>query len=246
MNAIKLSVLIGLLVLRGAVTYAASTVLSVGHTDIAVDYDAAINTWDLHVGYDVAGEEFPASDVLLRVNPLAQTSVPANVQFSFLGVPGSSIWILPQAEDPNLLFLGYGADGLLDGVFVGNQVQVTLTGYTGPGNFASYELDAFGNPVVFMNSRDGLSAADHFDLTAGGDSHLAWAFSQPGHYTLTLEAAGTLVNGNLFTASGPVNYNVEVVPEPGSIALLAIGLAMACRQFRRRRAHERAGQTCSA
>jgi surface-anchored protein len=227
------SVMSGLLWISGVAAHAQTNVLSVGHTDIAVNYEN--NAWDLHIGYDVTGEEFPARDVLLRVNPLAQTTVPNNASFSFLGTAGSPIWILPQVEDPNLLFLGYGADGIPDGAFMGNQVQMTLRGITGPGSFASYELDAFGNPVVFMNSRDGISVGDHFDLTAGGDSHLAWAFSQPGHYTVSLEASGTLVDGNIFTSSGPVEYSFEVVPEPSTMVLLAAGLGVCCWQFRRRR-----------
>ena len=146
------------------------------------------------------------------------------------------MWLLPQAENPNLLFLGYGADGLADGDFVGNQVRITLRGVTGPGQFAEYELDSFGNPVVFMNTRDGISAADHFDLTAGGDAHTGWAFSQPGRYTVSLEAAGTLANGNIFTSSGPVNYSFEVVPEPSTMALLGSGLLGLLVWTKRRRA----------
>jgi surface-anchored protein len=210
-----------ILLVSTTVAHAQSNVLSVGHTDIAVNYEN--NIWNLNIGYDVTGEEFPAASVLLRVNPLAQTVVPNNPAFSFLGTAGSPVWILPQAEDPNLLFLGYGADGLPDGAFVGNQVQVTLRGITGPGQFAEFELDSFGNPIVFMNTRDGISAADHFDLTAGGDAHTAWAFSQPGRYTISLDASGTLANGNVFTASGPVEFSFEVVPEPKIWGLLGLG-----------------------
>src|SRR4051794_18080942 len=82
-------------------------VISEGHTDLSVNY--AGGAWDLHVGYDPTGEEFPASDVLLRVNPGAQTTVPNDPAFSFLGSPGSAVWLLPQTQNPNLLFLGYGA-----------------------------------------------------------------------------------------------------------------------------------------
>src|SRR5437764_12038229 len=80
-------------------------IISEGHTDLSVNY--ANGAWDLHVGYDPTGEEFPASDVLLRVNAGAQTTVPANPAFSFLGPAGSPVWLLPQAQDPALLFLGY-------------------------------------------------------------------------------------------------------------------------------------------
>ena len=52
-----------------------------------------------------------------------------------------------------------------------------------------------------------------------------WAFSTPGTYEVDFEAAGTLVDGNVFTASGPITYtfSVAAVPEPGSASLLALG-----------------------
>jgi hypothetical protein len=44
-------------------------------------------------------------------------------------------------------------------------------------------------------------------------------------YGIIFEASGTLVGGGGFTSSGDVTYwfEVAVVPEPGSLALLLLG-----------------------
>ncbi len=95
----------------------------------------------------------------------AHSTVPANPQFSFLGTAGSSVWVLPQVQDPALLFLGFGTEELEIGVFVNNEVD--------------------------------------------------------------FEAAGTLVDGNVFTASGPITrtFSVATVPEPSVLSLPVLGSA---------------------
>jgi surface-anchored protein len=182
--------------------------LAHGHTDLAIDYDATTNAWNFHVGSDTLGAEFAPDEVVLKVKPSAETTVaPA---LAFLGPAGSPVWILPQAQNEELLYLGYGGDGIPDGVFVDNQVKVTLKSVTGPGNFFSYALDSFGTPQVFFNSADGISTNDLKIVQSGGDAHLAWAFSQPGDYTVILEASGTLVAGAQATSSGPVAFTFSV------------------------------------
>jgi surface-anchored protein len=74
-----------------------------------------------------------------------------------------------------------------------------------------------------MNTRDGISGDDWFEIGAGDHAHFNWAFSAMGTYTLTFEASGTLVEDSIFTSSGPVDFTVQVVPEPGVAALLGLG-----------------------
>jgi surface-anchored protein len=106
--------------------------------------------------------------------------------------------------------LGYGGDGIPTNVFVGDQVTVILKNVTGPGDFYSYDYDAFGNPKVLFNTRDGISTNDFVSVHAGGDAHLNWAFTQAGTYTVTLEVSGTLLQGNKAVSSGPVSYTFVV------------------------------------
>jgi surface-anchored protein len=203
----------------------AQTPLFTGHTDVGIAYDETANGWELHVHDEETDTEyFPATDALLVVKYDAHTTVPAGAQWSFLGTVGSSTWILPQAEDPNLLFLGIGAEEIADGIFVGDTLSLALRGVSGPGTFALYDLDPFDVPIVRWNSADGFTGADVLSVPTGGHSHFNWAFSAPGDYTVTLEAFG--ISGlNGATSSGNVDYlfRVEAVPEPATGALAGVG-----------------------
>lgn len=205
------------------VNLTAQTHLWHDHADVGVNYEDG--AWDLHVHHHDLGE-FEPGDAIVGVDIVAALkTVPAGPQWSFLGTPGSSVWILPQTHDPDLLFLGLGTEELATGIFTGDQVTLSLKGVSGPGNFAVYVTDMFGTPSVLMNSGDGITAGDAVTLSAGAHSHVNWAFGAPGVYQVDFEGSGLLAEGNLFTASGIVTYTFEVatVPEPGSLALLTIG-----------------------
>jgi surface-anchored protein len=220
----------------GAAPLAAQTRLVNEHADIGIAYEDGM--WNLHIHDETNDREFsPPSGLdgaILEVGALAQTAVSADPRFSFLGAAGSSIWILPNTQNPNLLFLGFGAEELETGLFVGDSVSLRLHSISGPGEFAVFDFDSFGNPLAIMNTRDGISAGDVFNANSGAHQDLNFAFSQPGIYTVNFEASGTLADGNMFTSSGPVAYTFEVVPEPSTWALMALGLGGACLLARRR------------
>ena len=209
-----------------ALSLNAQTLLTEGHTDVGIVYE--LGGWNLHIGQHEATPpmEYAPNEAILGVNIVgAHSTVPANPQFSFLGMAGSSVWVLPQVQDPALLFLGFGTEELESGIFVNNEVTLSLQGVRAPGQFSVYEVGMFGSPTVLMNSGDGTTAADSIRLTAGGHRHVNWAFSTPGTYEVDFEAAGTLVDGNVFTASGPITYtfSVAAVPEPSVLSLLLLG-----------------------
>src|SRR4029453_8696863 len=159
-NHYRLTASLAVLLANILVSKAEVRFLAHGHTDLAIDYDATTGTWNFHVGSDTLGGEFAPDEVVLKVKPAAGTTVPADSKYAFLGTAGSPVWILPQAQNEELLYLGYGGDGISDGVFVGNQVTVTLKSVTGPGSFFSYRVDGLGTPEVLFNSADGISTND--------------------------------------------------------------------------------------
>ncbi len=218
--------MVGAILLATVAASPAQTLVGSGgeHVDIGVAYDPNANEWELHV-HDESNdvEYFPATDARLFIGLGANTTVPAGAQWSFLGASGSETWILPNTPTAGLMLLGFGAEEIEAGTFVGDQFTLSLKAVSGPGSFAVFDLDSFNNPVVRMNSADGFSSADDFVLPAGAHSDVNFAFSAPGNYTITFEAFGTsTLNGA--TSSGNVDFlfQVEAVPEPGTAALAGV------------------------
>ncbi|MBK9137905.1 MAG: choice-of-anchor M domain-containing protein [Verrucomicrobia bacterium] len=207
------------------VTLTAQTILSHGHMDLGVAYEAGALELHIHAHEpEPDGTEYAPGEAVIWIGTAARTTVPANPAFSFLGVPGATTYLLPATFHPELPFLGLGAEEIEGGVFVGDNLRLALTGFSGPGEFALYTSDAFGNPTLHVNTRDGLSEADHVNLRAGSHGHANWAFSAPGDYFLTFVASGTLVGGGAI-ASDPATFAFTVVPEPGTWVLWVLGVA---------------------
>jgi surface-anchored protein len=220
----------------GAAAVHAQTLISSGHVDVGIAYESG--TWNLHVHQEEPTQaEYEPGDAILLVGAGAETTVPANPAFSFLGNPGDPIWILSKSEDPSLVFLGIGAEELDPADWTGN-VTLSLEAVTGPGQFTVWDTDLFGEPFVLMNSRDGLDVSDQLEVIPGSHAHFFYGFSAPGDYSVTFEASG--IFQGLSTASGPVTYQFSVVPEPGAAALLLLGLGGMLLAGRR---HRKSGRT---
>jgi surface-anchored protein len=202
----------------------AQTLLTEGHTDVGIVYEDG--GWNLHIGQHEAipPMEYAPNEAVLGVDIFAASNtIPANPQFSFLGTAGSPVWILPQVQNPALLFLGFGTEELPSGLFVNDEVTLSLKAVRAPGQFAVYESGQFGSPNVIMNSGDGITVADSVVLPAGGHRHVNWAFSTPGIYEVDFEATGMLVDGNIFTSSGPTTYTFSVAAVPPTLAVTSAG-----------------------
>lgn len=223
-------------ILVAAVCYAAAstqaqTTLTSGHLDLGVAFEDG--AFHLHIHDEENEQEFSPDEATLQVGPESFTLVPSDPRYNFLGAGGSPVYVLPQVENPNLIFLGVGAEEIEAGLFQQDQITLTLRGIAGPGSFAGYSVDGFGSPTVFFDSRNGFDAADRITVPAGGHADINWAFSAPGNYRLTFEAEGSLAGGGM-VASGPVDFHFAVVPEPSTWALFGLG-ALALAVFARRR-----------
>jgi surface-anchored protein len=208
--------LAGLLSASLATTAAQKTVLSNEHADIDVAFEDG--AFELLVHDETNDIEHDPSNVILRVNGGARTTVPSDSAYSFLGAAGAPVWILPAVQDPMLLFLGTSGEEIEAGTFQNDTVKLSLKSVKGPGEFSVFAIDAFGVPQVFMNTRNGIGADDWLLVIAGGHTDYNWGFTKAGKYRITVEASGTLVDGTI-VSSGDVTYTFRVVRAGSSAGL---------------------------
>lgn len=209
-TAVLLPGLVAAAIAASALPVAATpgVVLSQGHVDV-VDVHYEDGALELHVHdetVDPSVERDP-SEVLLRVLPAAETTVPDDPAYSFLGQPGAPVWILPEIENPDLIWPGLATEEIEPGVFAGDTVTLTVRRVRGPGALSVFASDPFGAPTVLANSGDG--SPDALSLATGGHQHASWAFTRTGLYRVTFQAAATLADGTR-VVSDPAVYTFLV------------------------------------
>ncbi len=105
--------------------------------------------------------------------------------------------IIPLVENANLdtLWLGLRVhgDGAAYGLDRSSEIQLSAVAASGPGDVFAYLTGSFGDTDIYIDSADGFDAAngyrdDTMILPAAAHTHLSWAFTEPGIYTLTLRA----------------------------------------------------------
>lgn len=188
-------------------TAAPVTVINSGHVDVfGVAFEDG--AFDLHVHDEDADVEYAPSEVLLVTESAARTTVPADPAYAFLGAPGRPVWVLPQVQDPNLLWPGIATEEIEPGVFVDGTLRLKVQRVQGPGDFSIFTTDAVGAPTVLVDSGNGLP--DCVDLTAGSHLHANWAFEEAGTYKVTIRANGTLAATGANVVSEPATYSFKV------------------------------------
>lgn len=213
-----------------------STILTTEHADIGVGYEGGV--WDLHLHDEDNDVELEADETLVFVGPDARVAQPVGTTWNFLGAgAGNDVWILPQSQNNNLVFLGVAGEEIEAGVFDGNAVNLFLSAVrpgSGTGHFSIYNTDLFGSPTVRMSTFDGISAADVLPVPVGGHAHYNFAFTGTGIWEVDLFAQG-LIGGDLVTSDVQTYYfGVEAVPEPATMTVLAAaGLAAFLRKQRK-------------
>jgi surface-anchored protein len=182
-------------------------VLDQGHVDvIGIAFeDGAFN---VHVHDDEHDIEYTPTQVQLVAKPGSEVAVPADPQYSFLGTPGARAWVLPQVQDPELLWPGIGSEEVAAGVFTNDSLKVDVVGVSGPGDLSIFTTDAFGAPTVLVDSGNGLP--DRINTSAGGHLHANWAFEAAGTYQVKVRVSGTLAATGQRVSSAIATYCFKV------------------------------------
>jgi putative ABC transporter-associated repeat protein len=182
-------------------------ILSRGHTDIL---EVALAGNALKVLLKDDSGDAPVlrnpQDVLLHAKPQAKFLVTDELppEFGFLGDAGDEIYLLPEVQDPALLWPGWDTAGVPPGTVADDELTWRLLSVEGPGTLQLFTSDVFGLPRIIFNSDDGLP--DTSSMRAGTHVHANWAFSRPGLYKLRFDLAGKLAADGQAIQSGPVEY----------------------------------------
>lgn len=105
--------------------------------------------------------------------------------------------IIPLVEDVSLdtiwLGLRVKGDGAVHGADRTADVLFSATGVEGPGELVAYLTGSFGDVDRYFDSTDGFDRASGFrndtvTLPPDAHTHLSWAFTEPGYYTLDVQA----------------------------------------------------------
>lgn len=157
----------------------------------------------------------PSTEAALMVQESARNTIPDG--FDALGPAGSDLWILPQSQDPQHLYLGASGEGLPAGV-VEQGPTIRLLRIEGPGHFMAWQSDAFEGILIRMSTRDGISEIDQLSLSVGGHAHFNWGFTRNGLVTAWMQVQATVGGTNAWSPPTPILFAVEPLPSIPSVA----------------------------
>ncbi|MFJ6216866.1 choice-of-anchor M domain-containing protein [Streptomyces sp. NPDC092296] len=144
--------------------------------------------------------------VILHVRPAAALDVADDPDgFAFLGQPGDVLYVIPQTQDPGLIWAGWSTQsfGPED---VRGDLTLTLDRVDGPGQVVLWEWSPFGAPEPVIDGRAGLPAS--YPVPANTHQHANWAFTRPGVYRLTFTWSADLVDGGRVSDSSVYTFAV--------------------------------------
>jgi surface-anchored protein len=157
-----------------------------------------------------AGLDLPTNQVIFVANTQAMLTLPAGTPFGDAGQP---FWILPQTQNPNLLYLGVNSERVPSGVFTGS-LTIQLKRFLGPGYFMVWQATGPGQYNIRINTRDGIGPNDNFMPLIGSHEHFNWGFSSTGIYCATFQVFGQRIGEGTNISSPESTYLFQILPLP--------------------------------
>lgn len=174
-------------------------VFDTGHVD-AFYVSAPGGELTLSMKEDITGSGVvrPGNDVTLKVAEEAWSEATEGIDG--IGVP---TYYLPQTQDSSLLWPGWDTQSAQSAGYT--DINFEFVEVTGPGDIFVFETAGFGDiqPVTDAGALD-LVSGDVINQAYPAHRHVNWAFSEPGIYTMTVQAES---NGD---TSNQVTYTWDV------------------------------------
>ncbi|WP_213451390.1 TIGR03773 family transporter-associated surface protein [Rhizomonospora bruguierae] len=193
-------------------TGGARRVISDGHVDMGPQLSGT--DWTIRLRDDTGSPPVwrELADVVLQVKDNAKTTVPAGADF--LGRPGETIWLLPQAQQSGIVWPGWNTqhESVVNGTR--GTVTWTLDGVDGPGRFTLFLTGSFGNANVLFDSAKSLP--QRLTIPPNTHAHGNWAFGKPGLYRLAVRMSATTTAGRTVTDSRTLTVAVGDSTNPNT------------------------------
>ena len=190
---------LALVLMHGPMTPAHAEVFDTGHVD-AFYVTAPGGELNLSLKEDITGSGVIHSgdDVTLKVAEEAWNDATEGIDG--IGVP---TYYLPQTQDSALLWPGWDTQPAQSAGY--KDVDFEFVEVTGPGDIFVFETAGFGDvqPVTEEGAMD-LVSGDVINQAYPAHRHVNWAFTDPGIYTMTVQAVS---NGDV---SNQVTYTWNV------------------------------------
>ena len=187
------------------------SVLEREHTDFRILYSAGATPALSLVARDAdRGINLASNEVILVVRESSRLTLPPGTPFGDAAAP---LWILPQSQNVNLLYLGVSAEAIPTSVFDG-ALRVELKRLLGPGHLMAWQATGPGQFNIRLNSRDGLTGADAFTPITGSHEHFNWGFSSTGVFSATFQATGRRLGEATNLTSAETTFVFHVLPLP--------------------------------
>ncbi|QDV23202.1 choice-of-anchor M domain-containing protein [Aureliella helgolandensis] len=225
-----------------------------GHSDLGVGFEDG----NLHLhshnedpvglfgGGTAPAGEYDPGDLLIGV-PNPSIARPTGSQWDFLSAnAGDSVWFLPQSSNPQKPFLGFGTEELNASDGWSTPLTWTfnsITTFSGaPSEFALWQSDSLGNPVVFASTLAPTGTDNSWTQNPLSHDHYNFGFTGEGIYDVSLSISGTnsgagSIAQGLYSDTASFRFvtgsEISAVPEPSS--LLLAGFVAAGGLFHRRR-----------
>lgn len=174
---------------------AGSVELSSGHVDLGPRF--VDGTWQLLIHDTSTGPPVwrEPADVVFRIGDVGRSVLPDDERYSFVGAqPGAPVWVIPQTENPGVVWLGWNTQDPDVMNRVDRGVRLRLVGADGPGKVSVYlQSGNLSGPKVLWESDSTTTEPLWVDVNT--HTHANWVFSEPGVYILRIEAVARLIDG---------------------------------------------------
>ncbi|GGP66069.1 TIGR03773 family transporter-associated surface protein [Saccharothrix coeruleofusca] len=189
-------------VVTAALAQDATPVVDRGHVDLLAP---AVVDGALKIRYKDGSTEPPTihdpEHVVTHVKPESVIQVPDIPEYAFLGPVGSDLWLIPEIQNPDVVWAGWNTESLTADRVAPDSVRWTLDaiggdapGSAAPGKLTVFQTGPVGEPLPRVFDTSG-PLPQSTPLVPGTHAHANWTFSAQGVYRLTFTVEATTPDG---------------------------------------------------